>query len=347
MKVLCEYADCGPSYVRSGWGKVLAALGHEFVFWRPQVKPAFDIFREYEPDLFIGTTYGFNRALFKCIRQRPRTRVILYASAWGDLVNNLDREKYPIVIVSDEEKRTIELLKKQTGKPDFVFIHVTNKYLNPTMSGWREIGIEPKGILNAADTFDYLDGAYQPELSCDLAFVGGYWGYKARNLDRFIVPLCHPSKNLSVKIFGNQKWPVPQYLGLIDTHLVEDLFVSAKVCPNVSEPHSTDLGFDTIERVFKVPSSGGCLVSDYVEELDEIFGKNFLATAKTPADFEELIRHYMNSDGERESYIRKTQDAVLSKHTYWHRVSQMLGYLGMADEAKKSLAIWKGMNRGT
>ncbi len=336
MKVLCEYTDCGPAYVRSGWGKVFAALGHEFVFWRPEVKPAFDVFAEFEPDLFIGTTYGVDRAIVKCIHQRPQMRVILFASAWGDLVKDLDREKYPLVIATEQEKRAIEFLKKQTGRPDFVFVHVTDRFLDGTMGGWREIGVTPHGILNAADTFDYSLGQFREELSCDVAFVGGYWPYKARNLDRFLLPLCQDT-GLNVKIFGNQPWPVPQYLGNIDTHLVRDLFCSTKVCLNVSEPHSTDLGWDVIERPFKVLSSGGFCLSDYVEEAVDVF-EGFLPMAKSPDEMYDLTRYYIGEHEQRGSLADRGRDLVLRKHTYFHRVAKMFDCLGLESEAAKCLS---------
>lgn len=333
MKILCIYTDAGPSYVRSGWARVFAACGHQFMFWRPNVKPAMDMFAEFEPDLFIGTTYDLDRAMFKCIATRPQMKVALFGSAWGDAVKDIDRAKYPIVVVNEQEKATIEALKKQTGKPDYVFIHVTNRYLEGTMGGWREIGVTPYGVLNAADTFVYGLGKSRNDLRCDLAFVGGYWPYKARNIDKCILPLCHPSTGLNVKIFGNSPWPVHQYLGLIDDNDVRDLFASATVSPNMSEPHSTDLGWDIVERPFKVLSSGGFCVSDYVEEAREVFTENELPMAKTPAKFIELVRHFIANPDARTSYMEAGRAKVLASHTYFDRVAQMLVNLGLTDEA--------------
>src|SRR5262245_32511826 len=111
MKVLCLHTPCGPHYVRSGWGKVFAAVGHDFRFWSMEGKSAFDAFAEYEPDLFIGTTYDLDRATIKCIMARPQMRVILFASANGELTDSLDRQKYPLVIATEEEKEVIRALK--------------------------------------------------------------------------------------------------------------------------------------------------------------------------------------------------------------------------------------------
>lgn len=337
MKILCIYTPCGPSYVRSGWGKVFVACGHQFTFWQPELKPAFDAFGETEPDLFIGTTYDLDRAQIKNITSRPNMKVILFASAWGPYLKDVDLKQYPLVVAGEQEKRTIEKLKMETGKPDFVFIHAHDRWFEGTMSGWRDIGVEPVGILNAADTFDYLGGRFRKELASHVAFVGGYWPYKARNLDRYILPLCQPSSGLNVKLFGNSQWPVPQYLGLIEDRCVRDLFASALVCPNVSEPHSTDLGWDVIERPFKVLSSGGFCVSDYVEEARDIFPADQLPMAVTPIEFQQLVRHYVENPDERRSYIEAGRRNVLLNHTYWDRVAQMFGGLGMETELSKVL----------
>jgi hypothetical protein len=339
VKVLCEFSEGGSSFVRRGWGRVFKACGHDFRFWDPRRKSAFDAFHEFPPDVFIGTTYGVDSAVDKCVRARPGVRVALFASAWGDLTDGLDRERYPIVYVTDAEKRRLEKLKRETGRPDFVFIHVTQKYLEPTMGGWRSVGIEPVGILNAADTFEYLGGKFRQELACDVGFCGGYWGYKSRNLRTHILPLCPPTTPLRVKIFGNSPWPTACYLGAIDDSDVKDLFVSAAVCPNVSEPHSTDpgCGWDVIERVFKVPAAGGFLVSDHVDELREIFSEDEVPTESSPELFRGMVNHFVNNPGERAPFAEKARRKVLSGHTYFDRVAQMLGAFGMAEEASAVL----------
>lgn len=340
MKILCQYNPCGPAYVRTGWGQVFQALGHTFQFWRPEERAALDVFSEFEPDLFLGTTFDFNRALYKAVVSRPRLKVVLYASAWGDLVKDIDLTTYPIVAINDKEKTLLEKLKQETGQPDFVWLHYPDSWVDRTLGAWRSIGIEPVGLLNAADTFDYLDGDYRPELACDVGFIGGYWKYKAVNLDRYMLPLCHEDLGLKVKIFGNQNWPVAQYLGQCQNQTARDLFVSATVCPNVSEPHSTDFGFDVIERPFKVLSSGGFCVSDYVAGAVEVFGET-IPFVNSPSDFTDLIRHFAKFPGERVPYMEKGYALVLKEHTYFNRVAKLFAQLAMPEEAAKTLALHK------
>ena len=339
MKILCLYSHCGPAYVRTGWGRVFSAMGHEFVFWKPWLKSAFDAFAEFEPDIFLGTTYDLDSAIFKCLIQRPQVKVAFFGSAWGDLVEKVDKNLYPITRVTEQEKRLVGQLKYSIGKPDFVFVHVTDKYLEGTMGGWKEIGVEPLGILNAADTFEYFPCAPDPLLKTDIGFIGGYWEYKARNLDKYMLPLCQPNSQFNVKIFGNQPWPVPQYLGEIEDRLARVLFNSATICPNISEPHSTDLGWDTVERPFKVLASGGFCISDQVAEAREIFTEDELIMAPSPREFKNSINGFLAHPEERKPFMEAGRKKVLASHTYFDRVFKILNGLGLEEEAERCLIV--------
>lgn len=344
MKILCVYTPSGPEFVRNGWGHVFDYMGHEFIFWDMARKPAFDMFDELEPDIFIGTTYDLDRATIKCIKTRPEMKVILFGSAHGPLLFDIDQKAFPVHLTEREEFDKIKRLKDETGQPEFVFIHHHPNLVSQTMSSWEKIaGVKYLGIMNAADTFDYYDGCRDEALECDLAFVGGYWDYKARNLDRFLLPLC-ASGDYSIKIFGNKKWPVAQYGGLIPTKMVKNLFSSAKICPNVSEPHSTVYGFDVIERPFKVLSSGGFCISDYVKSADEnnVFGGH-LPMAESPEEFREMIDHYLKNEDERNELAEKGRRHVLKHHTYFHRVAIMLENIGMKQEAEKCMEMYTNL----
>ena len=264
MKILIS--SDGPhahSYIRTSWGKVFANLGHQVRMWEISQESAFDAFDEFEPDIFMGQTYNLNDAVFKCIKERPHMKVVLRASDWGDMQDNIDLNKYPILVAQEEEKRLLEKLKKQTGKPDFVHNHYHDNWISQTHGKWNDIGIRPVSLMHAADIFDFYPQQAVSLLKCDIGFIGGYWPYKAINLDKYLVNLCTPVGKYNIKIFGSSSWPVCQHLGKIDNNNVGALFSSATVCPNISEPHSQDFGYDIIERPFKILMSGGFCVSDY------------------------------------------------------------------------------------
>lgn len=328
MKFLCQFDSAGPSFVRAGWCNALRSMGHGFAFWDRRVKPVHDAFSEEAPDVFLGTTYDLPPVVLDCILSRPALKIALFASAWGERVDNVDRVRFPIDLVSEGEKKIVSSLVAGRRVP--VFLHVSDARLEGVLGGWRSIGCEPLGLLNAFDAVAYAGAVPRPELGCDWAFVGNRWPYKARNLDPYILPLAHPSSGLRGRIFGSAGWDtVGCWLGRISVPDERDLFVSARVCPNISEPHSTEpsLGHDVVERVFKAAGAGGFVISDRCPEARELFDESELPMTGSPAEMFDMVRAFSAHPGERLPYMRNMRARVLAEHTYRHRMEKLLGVL--------------------
>tara|TARA_R110002110_G_scaffold37253_6_gene123263 strand:- start:3409 stop:4455 length:1047 start_codon:yes stop_codon:yes gene_type:complete len=335
MKILIS--SDGPHahyYIRMSWLKVFSAMGHQVMLWHKDEKPAFDIFDEFEPDIFMGQTYNLDEALFKCIKHRPHMKVVMRASDWGDMQKDIDLEKYPILVAQEKEKKLLERLKEETGKPDFVHNHYHDNWIKVTHNKWEEIGIKPVSLMHGADIFDFYLRPMTNVLACDIGFVGGYWPYKAINLDKYLVNLCHPVGKYKIKIFGTSDWPVVQYLGRLSTENVGGLFASATISPNISEPHSQDFGYDIIERPFKILMSGGFCISDYVESMaNDVFTNDEMLFAKTPEEFQQLVDYYINNPEKRLPYMKAGYESITKSHTYFHRVAKVLSELNMTEES--------------
>ncbi len=335
MNVVIQMAQNAPFFVRVGWARVFKQIGWNVIDWWKESCPSFDLFNKVSDiDLLICNTYDADEGLFRCLKAHPNTKCIMFASAWGELSDYVNPEEYPIVRINEKEKNLLNKMKQETGRPDYVFIHVSDKYLDPTMGRWRNIGIEPVGIMNGADIFSYLNGVYNEAYDCDIAFVGNRWPYKARNIDKFLSPLCCFPSKFKIKIFGGGGWDVNQYLGQIEETEVKNVMASAAICPNISEPHSTDLGFDCVERIFKVPLSG-FLISDRVKELDEVFTNGEVPQFSTHDGLRVLVEHFLNDTQERYELMAQQRTTVLKGHTYFDRVKKMLAKVGLAEEANK------------
>ena len=339
MKILIS--SDGPHahyYIRMSWARVFSAMGHQVELWDKDKKPAFDMFDEFEPDIFMGQTYNLDEALFKCIKHRPHMRVVMRASDWGDIQKDIDLEKYPILVAQEKEKKLLERLKEETGKPDFVHNHYHDRWIKVTHNKWENIGIRPISLIHAADIFDFSLVPPLDVLKCDVGFIGGYWPYKAINLDKYLVSLCHPVGKYNIKIFGSSDWPVVQYLGRIAPQNVGRLFASATVSPNISEPHSQDFGYDIIERPFKILMSGGFCISDYVESMaNDVFTNEEIVFAKTPKEFKQLLDYYISDPSKRKKHIEAGYNSVVKNHTYFHRVAKIFSELGMNSEADRCI----------
>ena len=309
-------------YQRMAWANALQNCGIATAFWDCKTVPAFDVFDSFEPTIFLGQSYNMTPDLVKCIQERPHLKVGLRAGDWGDHQESVDLTKYNILHCPPQERETLRRLKEQTGKPDFVHIHYDEEAVKKTHNHFETIGIQPISLMMCADAISYENASFDPELSCDIGFVGGYWPYKGQVINDYLFPMLHPIDKYRVKIFGNQPWPANQYCGVIQDHKVKDLFVSAKICPNLSEPHAQKFGFDVNERIFKILYAGGFCISDNVESY-KMFGDG-LVIADSPQDFRDKINYYLANPEERREIAARGHSYVRQNHTGFHRVAQIL-----------------------
>ena len=338
MKVLiANYDKFAHYYIHMGLAQAMTAAGMDVVMWDIDKKPIFDAFDEFEPDLFIGQTFNVNDSIIKVIEERPSMMVIMKASDDGPIHDTMDHSKYPVLVASQKEKDMMQKLIDRTGRPDFLFVHYMDYRLNETHGHWRDKGFRVESLLSGADILSFTNGVKKPELLCDIAFVGGRWGYKSQTLDKWFLPLLE--QNLRIKIFGNQPWGVPQYCGFIPDDEVKNLFSSAKICPNLSEPHSQVFGYDIVERPFKLLSNKCFVISDKVEDLVKII-PNGIAYASTPIEFMEKIYYYLNKEEKRLDIAERGYKAVMDNHTYFHRAAHIFDKLNRPDIAIKIMEAY-------
>lgn len=330
---------------RIGLCNVFIALNHTVIHWDMTSKNCFDAFSEADPvDLFIGQTYNCSRAVTKCIAIRPEMRVIMQASSWGDLISEINLKENPILVPTDEEKGVLSKLKKETGKPDFVYQNYATRWVKSCLGKWEsEAGIPAFSNLNAADYYKYNKGVACDKFKSDVNYVGGKWPYKSATIDKFLVPLLHndtapknplTGEKISVKIWGNQGWQgYPQYLGYATEEDLRHIFASSTCIVNVHESHSNQYGFDCVERPFKVFCSKGLPISDYVESFDkDIFPNGEMPFYKTYDELTDLIQYFITKPNVRLQHIENGYNTVLKHHTYHNRVSDILSQLQLTQE---------------
>lgn len=323
-------------FIRLGLARGFAAGGHDVRIWQLGTKSALDWFDEFKPDILYTQTYNIDKGLIRALEEYPNCKVFMKAADWSPFSDTLDLNKYPVLTASPKELKMVEELRRRTGKPDFVDIHYHYSRIEQTHSYWRDkLGIPIKSVMPAADIIDYVGGKVIPEFQSDICFIGGKWGYKSRCIDSWLLPLCDASLNLNIKIFGNKPWGIPQYCGNLDNIYVKHAFASAKVCPNVSEPHAQDFGYELNERVFKLLSNKCTVVSDYTESLAVDLFPSQIEYGKTPAEFKEKILAIIN--GELAIDVENGYKEVMSKHTYIHRAAEIFEYLGLNEEATNLL----------
>ena len=340
MKILISSDGKHAHYFqRVAWASAFSACGYEVMLWDCKNVPAFDAFDKFEPDIFLGQSYNLNKSTIKCIYERPHLKVGLRSGDWGDHEDSVDKTKYNILFCSEAEKQLLKKLKEETGKPDFVHIHYKDQDVKNTHNHFATIGVDAHSIMMCADTFAYSNAKPKDRLKCDIGFVGGYWPYKGLVISEYLFPLLSNVGEFNVKIFGNQVWPVNQYCGLISDEDTKNLFVSASVCPNLSEPHAQKFGIDVNERIFKVLYSGGFCVSDQVKAYD-IFGDG-VVTCASPEEFVDSIKYYLGNEEERIRISKIGRNIVKNNHTGFHRISSIMKNFNMPAEAAKIMKTYK------
>lgn len=313
-------------YQRMAWAAAFLQSELQVYVWDCKNVTAFDVFDSIEPDIFLGQAYNLDVSLLKCIYERPHLKVGLRAGDWGDHQESVDNTKYNILYCTQKEKDILKKLKDETGKPDFVHIHYDEEAVKVTHNHFESIGIKPISLMMCADTIAYGDAQFDPKLECDIGFVGGYWPYKGLIIDQYLTPLLDPPK-YRVKIFGNQVWPVNQYCGFLSDDEVKNLFASAKICPNLSEPHAQEFGIDVNERIFKTLYAGGFCISDKVESY-KMFGDG-IVMAESPEDFKNKVDHYLDNPYERIKITETGKKYVTENHTGFHRAAQIMDTFGL------------------
>lgn len=296
--------------------------GIECAMYDVNSSKAFDIFDMFEPDIYVGQLYNISGATIKCIKERPHLKVALRSGEWNDAAVDT---RLNILTITEKEISILEQLN-QIKKPDFIYSHYLQHDMERTHSNFVKMGIPVVGIPMSADIHTYGVGVYNHKLHCDIGFVGGYWPYKGLVIDQYLTPLCGPGYNYNIKIFGNQPWThVNQYYGLLEDSDVANLFKSATICPNLSEPHSQILGIDVNERAFKILAAGGFCIMDNVRAAKEMFPEG-VVFAENPGHFKELIDYFINPDNseERAAIIDKGRTHVFRNHTNYHRASTIL-----------------------
>lgn len=324
MKILCQHEAMASHYIYQGLGRALVERGNEFLFWDNTKHCAFDAFHEGKPDIFIGQGYNLDRSIIKCLNNDKNIKVFLKVGVDSKQFNSeYDSTKYSILTATDQERSLVDQIINKERIVLFNYCH--NNRANYVIGGWKDLGYKIWGFLPAADTSLYFPVPYNPDVASDIIFIGGYWEYKAQNLDKYIIPLCNPIGKYQIKIFGNQHWSVPQYLGFASDEMTRNIICSSTICPNIHEPHSNKYGFDVVPRIFNIIACRGFCISDYVESLEkDIFTKNELIMANTPNGFFDLVEYYLKNPEKRLEYIDKAYKVVMREHTYRNRASELL-----------------------
>jgi hypothetical protein len=192
--------------------------------------------------------------------------------------------------------------------------------------GWLKSGAHLVSLPLACDTTLY--NANTPACSefehIEMAFVGGYWPYKARQFDRYLKPYAD-----RLRVYGYSPWPYAGYGGRLEEVKEPSLYRQARLSPTINEPHVEQMGVDLNERVFKVLGSGGMTVTDVTPAYREWFSADELLVPGNLDQYHELVAQALGDDDFNQRYRQAGNAAVQARHTYAHRAQKLLEILGI------------------
>jgi len=188
---------------------------------------------------------------------------------------------------------------------------------------WQRAGAKLVSLPLACDTTLYHpETPNYPEFhDVEMAFVGGYWPYKARQFDRYLKPYQD-----KLTVFGYSKWPYAGYGGQLPVEKEASLYRQTCLSPTINEPQIEIMGVDLNERVFKVLGSGGMTITDVAPGYREWFTEDELLSPRTLTEYHDLTRRALTDVEFNKNYRQQGLQAVLNRHTYAHRARQVLEY---------------------
>jgi hypothetical protein len=250
-----------------------------------------------------------------------RQRHVVWISTWfdGDArfyeQNDLENNSWP------------ETLNRKIlwSEPSLVFT-ISPERSFEYYQGWIKSGAKLVSLPLACDSALYrLDAPFCTEFEhVEMAFVGGYWPYKARQFDRYLKPYAD-----RLKVYGYSAWPYAGYGGRLAEANEPSLYQQAKLSPTINEPQVERMGIDLNERVFKVLGSGGMTITDAVPAYREWFDERELLVPCDLDEYHEMVHRALTDDDHNSSQRQRGHAAVMARHTYAHRARTLLEYLGL------------------
>lgn len=325
MNVLITNSKSGAFFeIANGWRNALISSGHKVELWDNDDR-VWDVMK---PDLFIGCS-GWKKN-FQHLIKKYNTKLAIHVNPFTN--GQIRAQDGPTI-----NETSLNIAWVVSNRPDAVFGYALQDDMDKYWYLWKDkYGFKLIGMANAADVVRYKPIQPSPEFECDVGWVGGYWPYKSKNIDKYLIPVIRKFKSMWYGWSG----PPGLYKGKINGEGVLKIFNSAKICPTVVEPHTTQYGIDVPERIFKVSACGAMVISDPFYGSDKYYSNAIIA--KDPQDYFELCRKYIEASwAERRERARRMMEETLDRHTYYHRLSNLLSVFGFIKESEGLINVAK------
>jgi len=170
--------------------------------------------------------------------------------------------------------------------------------------------------------------AERAEYTCDLAFVGSMYPYRARIFDVL--------QGMDLKIWGGEPWgSIPRDSVAYTCHQHKRVWGREKVLIfnlakiNLNTQHYQNDVFSVSSKVHQVAACGGFQLVDYKLDLPSLYtvGDEIIAF-RHREELRKLTEYYLQHPEERRQIAARARKRALAEHTYAHRWEELLTAIG-------------------
>lgn len=170
----------------------------------------------------------------------------------------------------------------------------------------------------------------------DIIFVGNNYAYhpaRQQGVDNILQPLIQ--NGFDIAIYGNEWWLDPSMPFTIPAHCYagymanEDLPAACSTARIMLGLHSVDTSATMMSmRTFEILGSGGFYLTQWTPAIEHFFvNHHHLVWTRSPQETVDLVNFYLARPDLREKIARQGQAEVYQRHTYHHRVQEILPWL--------------------
>jgi spore maturation protein CgeB len=206
---------------------------------------------------------------------------------------------------------------------DFVFTYGGGA---PVVEHYQKLGARNcHPIYNALDPETHFPVAPDPEMCCDLAFVGNRLPDREQRVRDFFLAAAELAPNLSF-ILGGEGWnsrslpPNVRWIGHVGTNDHNRINCSARMVLNINRDSMANVGFSPPTRVFEAAGAGACMITDFWAGIDQFFQpEREILVARDAREVVDFLRHRKNDSA---GIGRAMRERALADHTYAQRARQ-------------------------
>jgi len=145
------------------------------------------------------------------------------------------------------------------------------------ISHYRQLGARLcMPIYNALDPETHYPVIAEPELVCDLAFVGHRLPVREARVEEFFLNAAASAPDLSFVLggegWGDKKLPANvRWIGHVASDRHNVVNCSARMVLNINRDSMAKVGFSPPTRVFEAAGAGACVITDAWEGIEQFF----------------------------------------------------------------------------